>query len=131
MVTVKRETTTTIDKEKPARTLTVSEKSTIDMNDLTVNQHPEVAAIKCKDRLHEIVKDEVENEDELLEWKEGMATSFSRMDKEVTKWSEVNQTMASSSSTITLPKNYKKRSLELMWDKLQIIWNPEISWTLH
>ncbi|KAI3757911.1 hypothetical protein L6452_05455 [Arctium lappa] len=45
-------------------------------------------AMKCKDRMHEIVKEEVENSGESLEWKETMAKSFSRMDKEVTEWSE-------------------------------------------
>ncbi|KAI3508542.1 hypothetical protein L1887_23550 [Cichorium endivia] len=45
-------------------------------------------ATKCEDRMHEIVKEEVENGGESLEWEEAMATSFSRMDKEVTEWSE-------------------------------------------
>ncbi|KAL4556894.1 hypothetical protein LXL04_035060 [Taraxacum kok-saghyz] len=45
-------------------------------------------ATKCKDRMHEIVKDEVENRGESPEWKDTLATSFSRMDKEVTEWSE-------------------------------------------
>ncbi|CAI9302733.1 unnamed protein product [Lactuca saligna] len=45
-------------------------------------------AMKCKDRMHEIVKNEVENGGESLEWKDAMATSFTRMDKEVTEWSE-------------------------------------------
>ncbi|KVI06988.1 protein phosphatase 2C 37-like [Cynara cardunculus var. scolymus] len=45
-------------------------------------------AMKCKDRMHEIVKEEVENSGESLEWKETMAKSFSQMDKEVTEWSE-------------------------------------------
>ncbi|KAI3705617.1 hypothetical protein L1987_75856 [Smallanthus sonchifolius] len=45
-------------------------------------------AMKCKDRMHEIVKDEVENAGEASDWNETMARSFSRMDKEVTEWSE-------------------------------------------
>ncbi|KAJ9545679.1 hypothetical protein OSB04_025386 [Centaurea solstitialis] len=47
-------------------------------------------AMKCKDRMHEIVKEEVEKENsgESLEWKETMAKSFLQMDKEVTEWSE-------------------------------------------
>ncbi|KAI3783430.1 hypothetical protein L1987_42512 [Smallanthus sonchifolius] len=45
-------------------------------------------AMKCKDRMHEIVKDEVENAGESFDWNETMARSFSRMDKEVTEWSE-------------------------------------------
>ncbi|KAJ0103407.1 hypothetical protein Patl1_06445 [Pistacia atlantica] len=42
-------------------------------------------AMKCKDRLHEIVKEELEacNEEETVEWKEAMERSYERMDKEV------------------------------------------------
>ena len=40
-------------------------------------------ALKCKDRLHEIVRDELEGRQE-ASWKETMEQSFSRMDKEVT-----------------------------------------------
>ncbi|KAF5959411.1 hypothetical protein HYC85_000620 [Camellia sinensis] len=43
-------------------------------------------AMKCKDRLHEIVRDELESHEE-DSWKEMMERSFSRMDKEVTDWS--------------------------------------------
>ncbi|KAL8232027.1 hypothetical protein R6Q57_001805 [Mikania cordata] len=43
-------------------------------------------AMKCKDRMHEIVKNEVENAGESFDWKHTMTTSFSRMDKEVTEW---------------------------------------------
>lgn len=42
-------------------------------------------AMKCKDRMHKIVKDELEIGDR--SWKEMMTTSFSRMDKEITDWS--------------------------------------------
>nr|XP_043615612.1 protein phosphatase 2C 37-like [Erigeron canadensis] len=42
-------------------------------------------AMKCKDRMHEIVKSELEGSQE---WKETMAKSFSKMDKEVSKWDE-------------------------------------------
>lgn len=42
-------------------------------------------AMKCKDRLHEIVRDEVDGSEE-DSWKETMERSFSRMDKEVTDW---------------------------------------------
>ncbi|XP_076920975.1 putative protein phosphatase 2C 24 [Bidens hawaiensis] len=45
-------------------------------------------AMKCKDRMHEIVKSEVETKGESLNWSETLATSFARMDKEVTDWSE-------------------------------------------
>ncbi|KAF5790300.1 putative protein-serine/threonine phosphatase [Helianthus annuus] len=45
-------------------------------------------AMKCKDRMHEIVKDEVETAGESVNWKDTMGVSFSRMDKEVTDWSE-------------------------------------------
>ncbi|GKC07836.1 phosphatase 2C 37-like protein [Tanacetum coccineum] len=47
-------------------------------------------AMKCKDRMHEIVKEEVEkNEDQEMKWKETMVKSFSRMDKDVTEWSSL------------------------------------------
>ncbi|MFS7968649.1 putative protein-serine/threonine phosphatase [Helianthus anomalus] len=45
-------------------------------------------AMKCKDRMHEIVKNEVETAGESIIWKDMMGVSFSRMDKEVTDWSE-------------------------------------------
>ncbi|KVI09878.1 protein phosphatase 2C 37-like [Cynara cardunculus var. scolymus] len=44
-------------------------------------------AMKCKDRMHEIVKEEVENGEKSMEWKQTMVKSFSRMDKDVTEWS--------------------------------------------
>ena len=44
--------------------------------------------MKCKDRMHEIVKEEVVNSGKSIEWREAMVKSFSRMDKEVTEWSE-------------------------------------------
>ncbi|PSR93134.1 Protein phosphatase [Actinidia chinensis var. chinensis] len=40
-------------------------------------------AMKCKDRLHDIVRDELEGHEE-ASWKETMEQSFLRMDKEVT-----------------------------------------------
>ncbi|KAJ0558411.1 putative protein-serine/threonine phosphatase [Helianthus annuus] len=42
-------------------------------------------ATKCKDRMHEIVKEEVEN---CEDWKEMMMKSFARMDKDVSEWSK-------------------------------------------
>lgn len=39
----------------------------------------------CKERMHEIVKDEVENGK--ASWNDMMIKSFSRMDSEVTDWS--------------------------------------------
>ncbi|KAI7734533.1 hypothetical protein M8C21_025061 [Ambrosia artemisiifolia] len=45
-------------------------------------------AMKCKDRMHEIVKGEVETGGESINWKDTMTVSFSRMDKDVTDWSE-------------------------------------------
>ncbi|KAL3523855.1 hypothetical protein ACH5RR_016689 [Cinchona calisaya] len=44
-------------------------------------------AMKCKDRMHEIVKEEIENSSDDLLWKETMKRSFTRMDKEITDWS--------------------------------------------
>ncbi|KAE9451421.1 hypothetical protein C3L33_16666, partial [Rhododendron williamsianum] len=56
-------------------------------------------AMKCRDRMHEIVKGEVEvgGEGEGA-WKEMMARSFSRMDKEVTEWSNGGAVGVSSSA---------------------------------
>jgi len=44
-------------------------------------------AMKCKDRMHEIVKEEVVNSGKSIEWREAMVKSFSRMDKDITDWS--------------------------------------------
>lgn len=45
-------------------------------------------AMKCKDRLHKIVKEEIETFEDLkcVEWKETMERSYAKMDKEVDKW---------------------------------------------
>ncbi|KAB5544298.1 hypothetical protein DKX38_012410 [Salix brachista] len=45
-------------------------------------------AMKCRDRLHEIVKQEVEGfkEEKCVEWKETMERSFVKMDQEVGNW---------------------------------------------
>ncbi|XP_009351424.2 protein phosphatase 2C 37 [Pyrus x bretschneideri] len=40
-------------------------------------------ALKCKDRLHEIVKQELETEGETVQWKDAMERSFLKMDEEV------------------------------------------------
>ncbi|KAI9078301.1 hypothetical protein K1719_039677 [Acacia pycnantha] len=45
----------------------------------------------CKERLHEIVKEEVGGAREDLEWKSTMEQSFARMDEEVQNWSQSNQ----------------------------------------
>nr|GEY64517.1 protein phosphatase 2C 37-like [Tanacetum cinerariifolium] len=66
-------------------------------------------AMKCKDRMHEIVKEEVEkNEDEEMKWKETMVKSFSRMDKDVTEWSS----LASSSNCRCELQTPQRRDLE-------------------
>lgn len=41
--------------------------------------------MKCRDRLHEIVKEEIDSfgEEENIKWKEAMERSFARMDTEV------------------------------------------------
>lgn len=51
-------------------------------------------AFKCKDRLHEIVKEEVElfKVDEPVQWKETMEKSFERMDIEVQERCDVINT---------------------------------------
>ncbi|KAH0663395.1 hypothetical protein KY290_029319 [Solanum tuberosum] len=44
-------------------------------------------ATKCKERLHELVKEELENkEGDHEEWEHSMNRSFNRMDKEVIEW---------------------------------------------
>lgn len=40
-------------------------------------------AMKCRDRLHELVKEEIEKVEARTEWKNAMEKSFGRMDKEV------------------------------------------------
>ncbi|XP_059660801.1 probable protein phosphatase 2C 24 [Cornus florida] len=45
-------------------------------------------ATKCRDRLHELVKEEIEKRS--TEWKIVMERSFSRMDKEVIAWNDVD-----------------------------------------
>ncbi|KAI7751796.1 hypothetical protein M8C21_024741, partial [Ambrosia artemisiifolia] len=44
-------------------------------------------AMKCKERMHEIVKEDVENYEEVIDWKELMVKCFSKMDKDVTEMS--------------------------------------------
>ncbi|GMY08450.1 protein phpsphatase 2C (PP2C) [Fagus crenata] len=43
-------------------------------------------AMRCRDRLHDIVKEEVESVTDGMEWKDTMEKSFDRMDKEVQEW---------------------------------------------
>ncbi|KAL6979139.1 protein-serine,threonine phosphatase [Sarracenia purpurea var. burkii] len=44
--------------------------------------------MKCRDRLHQLVKEELENKEARTEWKSAMEQSFSRMDKEAIAWNE-------------------------------------------
>ncbi|GMP89476.1 hypothetical protein CsSME_00041031 [Camellia sinensis var. sinensis] len=44
--------------------------------------------MKCKDRLHELVKEELEKTEATTEWKIAMERSFNRMDKEVIAWNK-------------------------------------------
>ncbi|PON37352.1 Protein phosphatase 2C [Parasponia andersonii] len=54
-------------------------------------------AMKCKDRLHEIVKEELESEKAAsssyssAQWKETMERSFTRMDEEVQAWNDSDE----------------------------------------
>lgn len=52
-------------------------------------------AKRCKDRMHEIVKDEFRNSE--LSWERTMAQSFSKMDKDVTDWSSGAATVSAAS----------------------------------
>lgn len=52
--------------------------------------------MKCKDRMHEIVKNEVEKEE--TPWKEAMIQSFSLMDKEVVNYSSTLRSSTSGSN---------------------------------
>lgn len=45
-------------------------------------------ATRCKDRLHELVKDELMEKVEDVEWSKAMEQSFNRMDKEVIAWNQ-------------------------------------------
>jgi len=46
----------------------------------------------CKERLHEIVNEEILDEDDNFEWKLLMQSGFARMDEEVFRRSQGNQT---------------------------------------
>lgn len=48
----------------------------------------------CKERLHEIVKEEIHETGENLEWKNTMKQCFNRMDNEVQTWNRSNQTFS-------------------------------------
>lgn len=48
-------------------------------------------ALKCKDRLHEIVKQELETEGAYIQWKGAMERSFVKMDDEVQEGNLVAQ----------------------------------------
>ncbi|KAA8549321.1 hypothetical protein F0562_001005 [Nyssa sinensis] len=45
-------------------------------------------AMKCRDRLHELVREELQGREASTEWKSAMERSFFRMDKEVISWNE-------------------------------------------
>ncbi|TKY56780.1 phosphatase 2C 37 [Spatholobus suberectus] len=49
-------------------------------------------ATMCKERLHEIVKEEVHKAKENLEWESTMKKCFARMDEEVQGWGQSNET---------------------------------------
>lgn len=49
-------------------------------------------ASMCKERLYEIVKEEIQKAKENLEWESMMKKSFARMDQEVQSWSRTNET---------------------------------------
>jgi protein phosphatase 2C len=47
----------------------------------------------CKERLHEIVKEEINEAQENLEWNSTMQQGFARMDDEVQRWNSSSQTV--------------------------------------
>ncbi|KAI8010052.1 putative disease resistance protein RGA4 [Camellia lanceoleosa] len=50
---------------------------------------PELVGMKCRDRLHELVKEEIEKKDSSTEeWKIVMERSFNRMDNEMIAWND-------------------------------------------
>jgi protein phosphatase 2C len=50
-------------------------------------------ATMCKERLHEIVKEEINESQENFEWSSTMQQGFARMDDEVQRWNSSNQTV--------------------------------------
>lgn len=42
----------------------------------------------CRERLHELVREELETKEDSEEWKHAMERSFTRMDKEVIAWNK-------------------------------------------
>ncbi|KAF9675396.1 hypothetical protein SADUNF_Sadunf09G0028000 [Salix dunnii] len=59
-------------------------------------------AVKCKERLHELVREEVENKEE---WKSAMERSFRRMDKEVIAWNQGMKIRASCRCEMQTPES--------------------------
>ncbi|KAK6929390.1 PPM-type phosphatase-like domain [Dillenia turbinata] len=61
-------------------------------------------AMKCKDRLHELVKEEIESEENNIAWKSAMERSFSRMDREVFEWSNSYSSTSNCRCELQTPK---------------------------
>ncbi|CAI8597268.1 unnamed protein product [Vicia faba] len=51
-------------------------------------------ATMCKERLHEIVKEQINESQENFEWNSTMQQGFARMDDEVQKWNSSSQTVS-------------------------------------
>ncbi|XP_058787535.1 protein phosphatase 2C 37-like [Vicia villosa] len=51
-------------------------------------------ATMCKERLHEIVKEQINQSQENFEWNSAMQQGFARMDDEVQRWSSSSQTFS-------------------------------------
>ncbi|KAJ6670653.1 ALPHABET ISOFORM E-RELATED [Salix viminalis] len=62
----------------------------------------DTVAVKCKERLHELVREEVESEEE---WKSAMERSFRRMDKEVIAWNQGVKIRASCRCEMQTPES--------------------------
>ncbi|CAL5408605.1 unnamed protein product [Camellia sinensis] len=62
-----------------------------------------MVAMKCRDQLHELVKEEIEKKDSSMEeWKIAMERSFNRMDNEVIAWNDSKQSFGQNVVSLTV-----------------------------
>ncbi|KAK6933129.1 PPM-type phosphatase-like domain [Dillenia turbinata] len=62
-------------------------------------------AMKCKDRLHELVREEIETEENNMPWKSAMKRSFSRMDTEVFEWNSSYSSISNCRCELQTPQS--------------------------